>query len=48
MSVKFTALVSKDLKHEYDEAIKLYQSGLNNINGVDSNLVKQRAAILVQ
>ena len=40
MSVKFTALVSKDLKDEYDEALQHYKASLNKVHGVDTNLVK--------
>lgn len=47
-AVKFTALVSKDLRNEFNTAFSQYKNGMNQIIGVDTNLVKQRAAILVQ
>ena len=47
-AVKFTALVTKELRTEYNTAFASYKSGVNSITGVDTNLVKQRAAILVQ
>ena len=46
-AVKFTTLVSKDLRAEFNSAFAQYKNGLNNVNGVDTNLVKQRAALLV-
>jgi len=48
MAVKFTALVSKELRAEFNAAFAQYKNGINQINGVDTNLVRQRAAILVQ
>jgi len=47
-AVKFTALVSKELRGEFNEAFIDYKNGINKMQGVDANLVKQRAAILVQ
>ena len=47
-AVRFTALVSKDLRVEFNANFNRYRSGLNAVNGVDADLVKQRAAILVQ
>ena len=47
MAVKFTALVSKELRNEFNQAFGQYKNGTNSISGVDTNLVKQRASILV-
>ena len=47
MAVKFTALVSKELRTQFNEAFGKYKDGMNQINGVDSALVKQRAQVLV-
>lgn len=48
LAVKFTALVSKDLRQEFNQAFAQYKQGKNQISGVDTDLVKQRAALLVQ
>ena len=47
-SVKFTALVCKQLRVDYNNSFNEYKKGLNQVNGVDPNIVKQRATILVQ
>jgi len=46
--VKFVALMSKELRAEYNAAFEQYKSQINSVNGVDPNLVKQRATLLVQ
>ena len=46
--VKYTALVSRDLRGEFNGAFEQYRSGVTAVNGVDADLVKQKAAILVQ
>lgn len=47
-AVKFTALVSKELRTEFNTAFNQYKNGINSVSGVDTNIVKQRATILVQ
>ena len=47
-SVKFLAIVSKELKGEFGDKFVAYKQGINAINGVDPNLVKQRATIMVK
>ena len=39
-AVKFTALVSKELRNEFNTAFAHYRNGLNSISGVEANLVK--------
>lgn len=46
--VKYTALVCKDLRNEFNAAFNQYKNGLTAVSGVDADLVKQRAAILMQ
>ena len=46
--VKFTALVSRDLRSEFNGTFEQYRNGISAVNGVDADLVKQKAAILVQ
>ena len=40
MGLKFTSLVSKDLRGEFNSAFNEYKSGLNSVSGVDTDLVK--------
>ena len=49
MAVKFTALVSKELRNEFNQAFNQYINGKNQVtSGIDVDLVRQRAALLVQ
>ena len=47
-SVKFVALVSKELKAEFANKYADYKNCRNAVHGVDPNLVKQRATIMVK
>jgi hypothetical protein len=38
--VKFVALMSKDLRAEFNAAFEQYKGSINSVNGVDPNLVK--------
>lgn len=46
--VKFVALMGKELKAEFNAVFDQYKSSINQVNGVDPNLVRQRATLLVQ
>ena len=48
MNVKFTALVSKQLKGEFQQTFQDYKDNRSKVDQVDPNIVKQRAAITVQ
>jgi len=48
MGVKFIALVSKELKNEFCDAFSQYKKSTDSLYKVDPNIVKQRAAVIVQ
>lgn len=47
-AVKFTALVSKELKAQFAQQFQTYKQSMDSVQSIDPNLVKQRASILVQ
>jgi len=40
-------LMSKELRAEFNAAFEHYKNSINSVNGVDPNLVRQRATLLV-
>ena len=40
--------MSKELRAEFNAAFEHYKNSINSVNGVDPNLVRQRATLLVQ
>lgn len=47
-NVQFTALVTKSLKREFQETFDDYKNKKALIDQVDPNIVRQRAAVIVQ
>ena len=47
-AVKFTALVSKELKSQFAKEFENYKQSMDSVQSIDPNLVKQRATVLVQ